>query len=43
MEIGIIIILSIMFVIAPVAIIISKTNIFKQIEDKFFKDHDHYM
>lgn len=43
MEIGIAIILVIMLVVAPVAIIISKTHFFKSIEDKFFEDHNHYM
>ena len=43
MEIGIIIILSIMLIVGPVAITISKTRIFKSMEDKFFEDHNHYM
>ena len=43
MEIGILFILVAMLVVAPVAIIISKTRTFKNIEDKFFEDHSHYM
>lgn len=43
MEVGIIFIIVIMFILAPFAIIISKTRIFQEIEDKFFEDHDHYM
>lgn len=43
MEIGIIIILAIMLVVSPVAITISKTPSFRNLEDKFFEDHDHYM
>ena len=39
MEIGIIIILIIMFALGPIAIGLSKTSIFKSIEDKFFEDH----
>lgn len=43
MEVGIIIILIIMFALGPIAIGLSKTSIFKSIEDKFFEDHNHYM
>lgn len=43
MEIGVIFIIGMMLAIAPVAIIISKTRIFKSFEDKFFEDHNHYM
>lgn len=43
MEVGIIIILIIMFALGPIAIGLSKTRIFKSFEDKFFEDHDHYM
>lgn len=43
MEIGVFIILIIMFTLGPIAIGLSKTRIFKSMEDKFFEDHDHYM
>ena len=43
MEVGIIIILGTMFILSPIAIIISKTHFFQEIEDKFFEDHNHYM
>ena len=43
MEIGIAIILVVMLVVSPIAIAISKTRIFRNLEDKFFEDHDHYM
>ena len=43
MEIGVAFIIIAMLVVAPVAIIISKTRIFKSFEDKFFEDHNHYM
>lgn len=43
MEIGVIFIIGMMLAIAPVAIIISKTRIFRYLEDKFFEDHNHYM
>lgn len=43
MEIGILFILVAMLVLGPIAIGLSKTSIFKSIEDKFFEDHDHYM
>ena len=43
MEIGILFILVAMLVMAPVATVLSKTSIFKSIEDKFFEDHNHYM
>ena len=43
MEVGIIFIIAAMLVMAPIAIALSKTRIFKSIEDKFFEDHNHYM
>ena len=43
MEVGIIFIIGIMFVLGPVAIGLSKTRIFRYLEDRFFEDHDHYM
>lgn len=43
MEVGIIIILGTMFILSPIAIIISKTKFFRNLEDKFFEDHNHYM
>ena len=43
MEVGIIFIIGIMLVLGPIAITISRTPIFKSIEDRFFEDHDHYM
>ena len=43
MEIGFVFIIAIMLVLGPIAIIISKTRIFKSFEDKFFEDHNHYM
>lgn len=43
MEVGIIFIIGIMLVLGPIAIGLSKTRIFKSIEDKFFEDHNHYM
>lgn len=43
MEVGIIFIIAIMLVLGPIAIIISKTHLFQEIEDKFFEDHNHYM
>lgn len=43
MEIGIIFIITAMLVMAPFAIILSKTKLFQEIEDRFFEDHNHYM
>ena len=43
MEVGIIIILGTMLILSPIAIIISKTKLVRNLEDKFFEDHDHYM
>lgn len=43
MEIGILFILVAMLVMAPVATALSKTHIFRNLEDKFFEDHNHYM
>ena len=43
MEVGIIFIIATMLVMAPIAIIFSKTKLFQEIEDRFFEDHDHYM
>lgn len=43
MEVGIIFIIGIMLVLGPIAIGLSKTRIFKSMEDKFFEDHNHYM
>lgn len=43
MEVGIFFIIITMFILAPIAIIISKTRIFKSFENKFFEDHNHYM
>lgn len=43
MEIGVAFIIIAMLVVAPVAIALSKTRIFKSIENKFFEDHNHYM
>lgn len=43
MEIGVAFVIVVMFVMAPIAIALSKTKIFKSIEDKFFEDHSHYM
>ena len=43
MEIGVLFILVAMLIMAPIAIILSKTPFFKAIEDKFFEEHDHYM
>lgn len=43
MEVGIIFIIGIMLVLGPIAIGLSKTRIFRYLEDKFFEDHNHYM
>lgn len=43
MEVGILFILIAMLAMAPVAIALSKTFLFKSIEDRFFEDHNHYM
>ena len=43
MEIGVAFIIIAMLVVVPVAIALSKTSIFRSMEDKFFEDHDHYM
>ena len=43
MEVGIIFSIGIMLVLGPIAIGLSKTRIFKSIEDKFFEDHNPYM
>ena len=43
MEVGIIIILGTMIIFSPIDIIISKTKLFRNLEDKFFEDHDHYI
>lgn len=43
MEFGLVFIIAVMLAITPVSIIISKTRIFRYLEDKFFEDHNHYM
>lgn len=43
MEIGVAFIIIAMLVVAPVAIVLSKTKIFRSMEDRFFENHDHYM
>ena len=43
MEVGIIFIIAAMLLTATIATALSKTRIFKSIEDKFFEDHNHYM
>ena len=43
MEVGIIFIIAVMLAMTPISIIISKTRIFRNLEDKFFEDHNHYM
>lgn len=43
MEIGLVFIIAVMLILAPIAIGLSKTHLFQEIEDKFFEDHNHYM
>ena len=43
MEIGVLYILGLFFITAPIMGLVYKTKAWKDFEDKFFLDHNHYM